>query len=176
MADVLLVVVAGRPGTGKTTLAKRLAAELHAAYLRIDVIVLPMLDAALTDDEARGADIGYEIARGIARENLANGVPVVVDGLHAAYARRQGWREVAAATGIRVEFLETYLSDEREHQRRVVQRTSDGSEYPGPSWDTIQKLAYEPWDETRSGERLAVETSDADSALAAAIRHLRRHR
>jgi predicted kinase len=30
--------LAGRPGTGKTTLGRRLAAELRAAYLRIDAI------------------------------------------------------------------------------------------------------------------------------------------
>ena len=82
--------------------------------------------------------------------------------------------EVAASTGAHLEYLETYLSDEREHRRRVEQRTSGKSEYPGPSWDNIQTMAYEPWDEARSGERLALETSDADSAVAAAMSHLYR--
>jgi predicted kinase len=170
----LLVVLAGRPGTGKSTLAKRLAMELHAAYIRLDAIVIPVLDAGLADDESRAAQTGYEIARGVARENLEIGVPVIVDGLHAAHARRHEWLEVAASTGAQLEFLETYLNDEREHRRRVEQRTGGESAYPGPSWDNIQTMAYEPWDETRSGERLALETSDADSALAAAISHLHR--
>jgi ATP-dependent 26S proteasome regulatory subunit len=34
----LLVVFGGLPGTGKTTLTARIAAQLPAAYLRIDAI------------------------------------------------------------------------------------------------------------------------------------------
>jgi predicted kinase len=172
--QTLLVVLAGRPGTGKTTLAKRLMMELHGAYIRLDAIVLPVLGAALTDDESRAAQTGYEIAREVARENLELGVPVIVDGLHATHARRQEWLEVAASTGAQLEYLETYLSDEREHRRRVEERTSGESGYLGPSWARIQTMAYEPWDEACSGERLALETSDVDSALAAAISYLYR--
>jgi predicted kinase len=38
-----LVVIGGRPGTGKTTLARLLVTELRAAYLRTDAIVIPIL-------------------------------------------------------------------------------------------------------------------------------------
>jgi shikimate kinase len=34
-ANPLLIVLAGRPGTGKTTLGRRLAGALRCAYLRI---------------------------------------------------------------------------------------------------------------------------------------------
>ncbi len=173
--QTLLVVIVGRPGTGKTTLAKRLTTELEGAYIRLDAIVVPMLDAALMDDEPRAAQTGYEIAREVARENLEIGVPVIVDGLHATHVRRQEWLEFAASTEARLEFLETFLSDEREHRRRIKRRTSVAeSGYPGPSWDKVQAMTYEPWDESRSGGRLALETSDADSALVAAIGHLHR--
>lgn len=43
MLQPLLVFIGGKLGTGKTTLARLLVAELRAAYLRTDAIVLPIL-------------------------------------------------------------------------------------------------------------------------------------
>ena len=34
----MLIVFGGLPGSGKTTLSRSLAAELHAAHLRVDLI------------------------------------------------------------------------------------------------------------------------------------------
>jgi ATP-dependent 26S proteasome regulatory subunit len=39
----LLIAVVGRPGTGKTPLARMLAAKLHAAHLRLDAIQAAVL-------------------------------------------------------------------------------------------------------------------------------------
>ena len=173
MDMALVAVVVGRPGTGKTTLAKRLTRELRGAYIRIDAVVGPILRAALTEDESSAAVIGYAVAREMARENLEAGVPVIVDGVHATHPRRQAWLDVAASTGAQLKFLETFLGDELEHRRRVEQRGSGESGYLGPSWHEIQAMTYESWDNTRSGPRLALETSDTEATLAAAMRHLR---
>lgn len=169
----VLVVMAGRAGTGKSTLAKLLVTQLRGVYIRLDAIVLGMLDAALTDDVPRAAGIGYDIAQEVARENLELGVPVVVDGIHATHERREGWRDIAASCGAQIRYVETYLADEAEHRRRVEARTSGGVAYPGPAWEAIQEMPYEAWDETRSGERLAVDMSDADKALASAVSYVR---
>jgi predicted kinase len=56
---LLLVVLLGQPGTGKTTLAKRLAAELRGAYIRLDAIVGPMLGGGPTR-EALGMRLAVE--------------------------------------------------------------------------------------------------------------------
>lgn len=172
-ARALLVVIVGRPGTGKTTLAKRLTRELNGAYIRIDAIVGPILRARPTEDVG-AVRVGYEIGREVAQGNLELGVPVIVDGLHATHTRRQQWLDVAASTRAHLEFLETFLSDDDEHRRRVERRSSGESGYLGPWWHEVQAMTYEPWDDSRSGSRLAIETSDADSALAAAMSHLRR--
>lgn len=37
-ATEILIVLAGRPGTGKTTVARGLAAERQAAHVRVDAV------------------------------------------------------------------------------------------------------------------------------------------
>lgn len=169
----MLVVVAGRPGTGKTTLARLLVAELSAVYLRTDAIAGPILRGGLTGDEDEAARVGYDVARELATENLRAGVDVVVDGLNATHERRAGWREVAERARARCVFLETRLSDAREYRRRVDQRSSGSTGYLGPSWETIQGMPYEAWDEGRYGPRLGIETADTGEGLTAALAYIR---
>jgi AAA domain-containing protein len=57
----MLIVVSGLPGTGKTTIARKLAIELVAVYLRIDSI----------EQSIRGAGrqvegVGYSVAHAVA--------------------------------------------------------------------------------------------------------------
>ncbi len=168
----LLVVLAGRPGTGKTTLGRLLAGRLPAAYLRTDVIVGPMLRRGLTEDEEAAAHVGYDIACEVAMENLRAGVPVLVDGVHATHERRALWRDVAEATNARLVQVETTLSDEDEHRRRVDKRQAPGVGYLGPTWEQVQAMRYDPWSKGTDGPRLLVETSDIDAALAVSIAHV----
>ena len=167
-----LVVLAGRPGTGKTTIGRLLAGRLQAAYLRTDVIVGPMLRAGLAEDEAGAARVGYDIACEVATENLHAGVPVVVDGVHATHERRALWRDVSVATKARLVRLETTLPDGVEHRRRVDSRQGVG--YLGPTWEQILEMRYDAWREATDGPRLLVDTSETDAALAASLAHLTR--
>jgi predicted kinase len=166
-------VLAGRPGTGKTTLGRLLAGRLQAAYLRTDVLVAPMLRAGLTADEDGAARVGYDIAREVATENLHAGVPVVIDGVNASHERRALWRDVAGSTQARHVQLETMLPDREEHRLRVDRRAS-GVGYVGPTWEQILSMEYDVWHEPTDGQRLLVDTSDTDAALAACLAHVLR--
>ena len=121
----LLVVLAGLPGTGKTTIGSLLARRLRAVYLRTDVIAGPMLLEGLTEDNAEAGRVAYSIAREVATENLCAGVLVVVDGVHATHERRALWRGVAEATQARLVQLEMALADEAEHRLPVEHRQAD---------------------------------------------------
>lgn len=166
------MVLAGLPGTGKTTIGRLLAGRLQAAYLRTDVIVGPMLRSGLTEDPERGARVGYDIACDVATENLSAGVPVVVDGVNASHERRVLWRAVSETTGARLVQVETTLLDEVEHRRRVDSRQAPGSGYLGPTWEQILEMRYDAWNEATDGPRLLVDTFDTDAALAACLAHL----
>jgi predicted kinase len=159
-----LVVLAGRPGTGKSTIARLLARRLQAAYLRADVIAGSVLSSGLSGDESMAGQVAYAVACDLARENLAVDVPVVVDGVNATHKRRALWRRVAEGASARLIQLEMMLSDKAEHRRRVESRRVDG--YVGPSWGQIQSMRYDCWSAATDGPRLAVDTSDSGAALA----------
>lgn len=148
----MLVVFAGLPGTGKTTLARLLAAQCRAAHIRVDGIEAAMRRAGHTPESI--ASTGYVVAREIAASCLAVGTPVVIDAVNPVPEARQGWRELAAATNQQLTVVEVALSDQLEHRRRVENRRSDIDGLTVPTWEQVLERRYQPWDERRGGPRL----------------------
>lgn len=56
----MLIVFAGLPGTGKSSIARELARELGAVWLRIDSIEQAVRDSGVLSGGVEGA--GYEVA------------------------------------------------------------------------------------------------------------------
>lgn len=166
MRRAVLVVVAGRPGTGKTTLARSLVVELGAAYLRVDAA-----ETAVESVTGRPAGVaGYAVVWQMARTNLLLGAPVVVDAVCPVAAARSTWRDLGHETGARVLVLETALDDEREHRRRVEERRPDMPGQRVPTWPDVLQAGYEPWEEARNGPRTVIGTADAGEATRSALR------
>jgi predicted kinase len=140
----LLIVFAGLPGTGKTTIARELSRRLSASYLRIDSIEQSLRAAGL----AVGAT-GYVIANDIAVENLKLGRIVVADCVNPVLASREGWRDTASKNVARLVEIEVICSDAGEHRRRVESRSADIAGLVVPSWQDVVNRAYEPWDRER---------------------------
>lgn len=76
----MLIILAGLPGTGKTTIARALAARIGAAHVRVDTIEQGIKSAEPHRDV--GAT-GYVIAYRIAADNLRAGLTVVADCVNA---------------------------------------------------------------------------------------------
>ena len=140
----LLIVFAGLPATGKTTLARELARRLAATHLRIDTIEQSLKAAGLAVGPT-----GYQIANALAADNLMLGRPVVADCVNPVLASRNGWREAALRCFARLVEVEIICSDIAEHRRRVENRVTDVEGLVLPGWDKITSKLYEPWDRER---------------------------
>ena len=58
----MLIILGGRPGSGKTSLARALAVRLGAVHLRIDSIEQALRRAGDTDIGAAGYAVGQALA------------------------------------------------------------------------------------------------------------------
>lgn len=153
----------GLPGSGKTTLASTLAAQLLAAYLRVDVIETPLLLAGIDV-----GPLGYRIAQEVAASNLALGIDVVIDLVDPWPETRRLWRELAARTASTLVVLECVVPDVAEHRRRVEARRPDLQGQLVPTWEEVTGRHYVPWDEVRDGPRTVVDMTDTAAALTVA--------
>jgi predicted kinase len=86
----MLIVFAGQPGTGKTTISRALATRVRGTHLRIDTIE----DALRSAGREVGA-AGYGIAQALAEDMLRLGQVVIADCVNPVAASRVGWRAVA---------------------------------------------------------------------------------
>jgi predicted kinase len=160
-------VLAGKPGTGKTTLARGLASTLRAVYLRIDVIETAVIQSGLAESPV--GVVGYLVAQEIARSNMLLGAVVVVDGVNPVSEARRGWRMLASETGVSLTVFETSLANPEEHRRRVIARLPDLGGQLVPTWENVDASSYQPWDVGRDGPRIVIDTMDAEHALSTAI-------
>ena len=153
----MLIVLSGLPGTGKTTIARTLATELAAVYLRIDSIEQSIRDAGRSVEGE-----GYSVAHAVAEDNLRLGRTVVADCVNPWPLTRGEWRAVAARAGVRAVDVEIVCSDPGEHKRRVETRTADITGHRLPTWQEVVERDYRPWDAGRiviDTARLSVEDS-----------------
>jgi len=149
----VLVVFAGLPGSGKTTLARRLSEALGAAYLRIDSIEHAIRTANGPAYDI--GDVGYRVGYAMARDNLRAGRVVVADSVNPVQESRDAWRAVANERGVSVVEIEVICSDPTEHRRRVEEREADLSGFVLPTWEAVAAREYQAW--TR--DRVVVDTA-----------------
>lgn len=141
-----LIVLAGLPGAGKSTVARHLAEAIPAVWLRVDTVEAALLRAGIPQSFETGL-AAYLVARDVAREHLLLGRDVVIDAVNGVEEARGMWRELATECGAERYVVELRCSEPAEHRRRVESRPSGTPPLPTPTWDEVLRREYLPWNE-----------------------------
>jgi predicted kinase len=159
----MLIVFGGLPGTGKSTLALKLASQLRAVYLRVDTIERAMIagEEALSVGEK-----GYLVAYAVAEDNLRLGHAVIADSVNPLQITRLAWRNVAERVGVNRVEVEVICSDQTEHRHRVETRSA----VIPVTWQEVVTREFDPWIE----EHIRIDTAGQtiEQSLAALRRKL----
>jgi len=147
-----LVIFSGLPGTGKSTLANRLACELQWPLRRIDDLLEPL---------PAGADIPFWDAKilnllTVAEAQLELGINVIVDSVFMKNDRLHA-QELARQYNARFRPVHTFVSDEALWKKRVTERDVIIGDRRIPvvyedkpmidTWERLQyqRQGFQPW-------------------------------
>ncbi|MEU3982897.1 AAA family ATPase [Streptomyces sp. NPDC026672] len=143
----MLIVMGDLPGTGKTTLARLLAARIGAVHPRVDTIEQAIVSSGMARHPV--GPMGYAVGYALAEEHLRQGLTVIAESVNPLRVTRDAWRDTAVGTSARVIEVEVVCSDPAEHRRRVTSRSTDIPGLPLPDWQQVVDREYEPWDRAR---------------------------
>ena len=128
-----LVIFSGLPGTGKSTLANRLARELQWTLLRIDDVVNNIPENPGTEFW----DSQVEVLLALTEAQLEIGLSVVVDSVF-MNTDRQHAQALAQKYQAHFRPIYTYLSDEKIWEQRVTARFDQLNNSAVATWQQVQ--------------------------------------
>lgn len=170
---IMLIVMAGLPGAGKSSIAEELARKLPAAVVSVDPVEAAMWRAGVDRGQPTGL-AAYCVAETVADGVLALGQSVIIDAVNAVEAARQQWRALAARRQVPVAVIEVVCSDIQVHRRRLERRSRNIVGFEEPTWEAVQqrRSEYEPW----TDHRLVLDSvADVVSNVTKAREYLARH-
>lgn len=157
-AAPLLVVTAGLPASGKSTIAEVVGNRLGLPVLSVDPIEAAILSAGIEAEQPTGL-AAYLVAVAMAEGVLASGRGVVIDAVNAVDPARDQWVKLAARQDATLRFLEVVCSDPEIHRERLASRTGRHAAVD-TAYAVEQSLAeWEPW----TGDAAAVPRVTLDS-------------
>jgi predicted kinase len=170
-----LILVGGLPGTGKSTLARGLAASGNFDIVRSDVIRkelagVPAGDKATGHYTPEWTDRTYAACLLRAVDILRDGGRVIVDATFSDEGRREEFLDAARRLGVPARLVICRLEPGEAHER-LRNRQGDASD---ADWAVYEDMAahWERMSEGTERESAEIDTTDAEHAVQAATRLL----
>ncbi len=148
----ILFIFSGLPATGKSTLAKLIAKEYNAVYLRIDTIEQGLRDLCNVDVQGEGYRLSYRITS----DNLKLDRNVVSDSCNPIYLTRKEWEEVAKENNSLFINIEIICSDKKTHRSRAETRKNEVKNLKLLTWEEIENREYHLWEK----ENIIIDTAN----------------
>lgn len=144
LIDLTLIMFAGMPGSGKTTLARMVSHHLHLPIFSKDRVQRVLRDHHLT---AENTGDGYYIILDMADEQLGLGVSVVLDATFPLDHFRMVASETAARHRARLCAFYCTCSDDAVWKARMEGRVQYVPGWKPVGWDDVLRMRqyYQPW-------------------------------
>jgi predicted kinase len=166
----MLIVVAGLPGAGKTTMAADLGRALHCAVLGVDQAEAAMWRAGVSLP-APTHHAAYLVVAALATEQLALGHDVIVDAVNGPEPARAQWRELARELDAELKFIVVECGNDRIFRDRLAHRSRNIEGFPEPSWEGVlrRRAEFPAW----TDKRLTIDSVNSRAAnLNAALEYV----
>ncbi|MGE0435275.1 MAG: AAA family ATPase [Planctomycetota bacterium] len=163
-----LLLIAGLPGTGKSTLASHLATAHGFHWIDTDAVRKELAGIAPTDRRKpddpmytpEAIQRVYEVCVERVRAQLQAGVPVAVSATFAKASYRRPFVELAAECGVPLRILLVELAED-EVRRRLEARMAAGHDVSDADTSVWRKVAarWEAFDAVESAATLSLDTT-----------------
>ena len=128
-----LVIFSGLPGVGKSTLANRLARELHWPLLKIDDVIGQVPENPAIEFWDSKVDVLLDLVN----TQLELGLDVIVDSVFMNMDRQHA-QKLARTYNVRFLPIYVFLSDDQVWEERVTARFNELNDQDVATWERIQ--------------------------------------
>ena len=174
MTKPRLIVMSGLPGTGKSTIAERLAQRLRIPVLSVDPIESAMLKAGITQSFETGL-AAYLVAAVLASEQLKLGISIIIDAVNAEEEGKDVWRGLADRYGLTLTILEVIVSDQVLHRRRLEARVRNLHGFGEVTWERVEARRAS-WTEWKESTLRLDAAQDVEANVSEALRFIQAQR